>query len=432
MASSPVEQQQNWSNFTLVRLSAYGFGMVGFLLAMDIVILPELVKDLAPEQWKNTYLAILTFSGLMVAGLAQPLVGRVSDSTRSPLGRRLPYMVWGWVFVSLGMIGVGFAPNFLTLFGVWLFIQANLNVGYGPYQALIRDLVPLSRLGVASSIKILTDAAGAGALGAICSTLLGRAAGGPIHLWVWLSVGVIAVSLAASTFITAFTVRAKEAAANLSAQFTTDPDDPADQQQPLHPQLKRFMLSRLLIMAAITTFPTFGRFFLEDAVKVGNPSQALGWMILVVGGALALSIYPAGWISDKIGCKPVVLAGALGGASGSIWLLWANDVSGVLITASLLGISIGTLLSANWALANELGTQGREALHMGMVNLATTGGSAAAKLMGPGIDLLNQASDGAGYKALLITCGALFIIGAVLLMPLKIVDAERLTSDRPP
>ena len=81
---------------------------------------------------------------------------------------------------------------------------------------------------------------------------------------------------------------------------------------------------------------------------------------------------------------------------------------------------MGVLLSANWALANELGTKGREGLHMGVVNLATTAGAAAAKAMGPGIDLLNQSSDGAGYEALLISSGSLFLVGAFLLMPLKV------------
>ena len=78
------------------------------------------------------------------------------------------------------------------------------------------------------------------------------------------------------------------------------------------------------------------------------------------------------------------MAGALGAAAASIWLREAHDVTSVLVTASLLGASIGVLLSSNWALANELGTKGREALHMGVVNLATTGGSAASQDVGAG------------------------------------------------
>ena len=211
MALSHMEQQQNWSSFTLMKLNSYGFGMIGFLLAMDTVVLPVLVSNLAPVEWKNTSLAILGFSGLVLAGLVQLLVGRASDKTRSPLGRRIPYILWGWCFVSIGLIGVGFAPNYLTLFLAWLFIQANVNIGYGPYQALIRDLVPLSRVGVASSFKILSDATGSLFLIAICSYLLGRATGGPVQNWLWLSLGVIAIAMAVSTIVTSLTVRSKEA-----------------------------------------------------------------------------------------------------------------------------------------------------------------------------------------------------------------------------
>jgi hypothetical protein len=78
-------------------------------------------------------------------------------------------------------------------------------------------------------------------------------------------------------------------------------------------------------------------------------------------------------------------------------------------------------------MANELGVKGREALHMGIVNLATTGGSATAKLMGPGIDWLNSQSDGAGYEALLIANALFFFLGALLLLPLKAEHAERLS-----
>ena len=49
--------------------------------------------------------------------------------------------------------------------------------------------------------------------------------------------------------------------------------------------------------------------------------------------------------------------------------------------------------------------------------------SAAAKMLGPGIDLLNRTSAGSGYDALLITCSILFVLGAAILMPLKVASS---------
>lgn len=405
-------------------MSSYGFGMIGFILTMDTVILPVLVKGVAPGEWKNTYLAALGFSGLIIAGLMQPLVGRISDQTRSPLGRRIPYMLWGAAFVCIAMPGLGLASSYWVLLAVWLFMQANFNIGYGPYQALIRDLVPLSRVGAASAVKILSDAVGSLALIAICSTLIGRATAGTEGQWVWASLGAIAATVVSATLLSSVTVRGRETE---TGAVQVEPAPVKAERQSLHPQLGRFVASRLLIMTAVTAFPTYGLYFLDESVGLNNATEALGRMILVVGGALALSIYPAGWISDRIGRKPVVMIGATAAALSSIWLIWANDTAGVLITASCLGVAIGTLLSSNWAMANELGVKGREALHMGIVNLATTGGSATAKLMGPGIDWLNSQSDGAGYEALLIANALFFFLGALLLLPLKAEHAERLS-----
>ena len=100
-------------------------------------------------------------------------------------------------------------------------------------------------------------------------------------------------------------------------------------------------------------------------------------------------------------------------------MLWAASGFDVLVIATVIGFSVGILLSSNWALANDLGTSGHEARHIGVVNLSTIGGAALAKLLGPGVDLLNRASQASGYSALLIGCAVLFVLGALLLMPLK-------------
>ncbi len=173
------------------------------------------------------------------------------------------------------------------------------------------------------------------------------------------------------------------------------------------------------MFTAIFIFPTYGLFFLRDVVGLENPAQALGNMILPIGGALALSVYPAGWLSDRVGRKPVVLAGAVGAAIGTIAMLSADGTREVLIIATIIGASVGVLLSASWALANEMGPTGREGQHIGLVSLATLGGAASAKILGPGVDLLNLAAPGAGYTALLAGSGLFLLLGALLLIPVK-------------
>ena len=416
---TPESAERRWSNLSLLKLSAFGFGMVGFLLAMETVVLPVLVLDVAPESLKNTYLSILGIAGLVVVGLVQPLVGRLSDHTRSPLGRRVPYLLWGCMTVCLGVVGVGFADSFVVLLLVWLFLQANLNIGYIPYQSLIRDLVPLNRIGGASSIKILSDAAGSLVLIVVAGVLIERTSGPNFISWKWVTVALFGVVLISGTTVTSFTVRAKESTLALVGRVAGMDQVPSEG---LHPQLKRFFLSRLLIMTAITAFPTYGLIFLNEVIGLDNPAQSLSSMIVPVGGAFVLAVYPAGWISDRIGRKPVILTGAIGASASAAWMILAVSDGDVLVTATVLGASIGTLMSSNWALANDLGTSGKEGLHMGIVNLATTGGAASAKLFGPGIDFLNKASAGWGYDALFITCAILFILGAVVLLPLKVVS----------
>lgn len=420
---------EHWGNLSLFKLSAFGFGTIGILLAMDTVILPVLVLEVSPESLKNTYLAVLGFSGLMVAGLVQPLIGRFSDKTHSSLGRRVPYMLLGCLGVCAGLVGVGFATSYPLLIVAWLFLQATLNIGYGPYQALIRDLMPLDRIGVASSVKILSDSAGSLVLIALAGALISRTSGPEYIGWMWITLALLGVTLIGSTVITSVTVRAREAATALTQQVGELVHDAS---QGLHPQLGRFLLSRLLIMTAITAFPTYGLFYLRDSVGLDNPAEGLSRMILVVGGALAFAVYPAGWISDRIGRKPVILLGAIGASASAIWLLRADSAGDVLITASVMGAAIGALLSSNWALANDLGTSGREGAHMGIVNLATTGGAASSKLMGPGIDLLNRTRDGSGYDALLITCATLFVVGVFLLMPLRVESPDAYAATQSP
>ncbi|MCH8988577.1 MAG: MFS transporter [Chloroflexi bacterium] len=420
---------ENWSNWDLLKLNSFSFGITGFILGMDTVILPVIVLTVAPEELKNTYLAVLGFSGLLMAALVQPAIGRISDRTQSPLGRRVPFILWGSVFAAIGLIGVRLAPNFAVLFGVWIYIQANVNIAYGPGLALIRDCVPLNRIGMASSMKIMSDAAGGAAMIAVTGALIGKT--GSSLDWQWLTLGILAFALIIAISITSVQVSRRELTSPLNSQRR---DVEPSFRSLMNPQLGLFLASRLLMITAIASFQTYGLFFLRDSVGLDNPAEALGRMILAIAGALAIAVYISGWVSDRVGRKPVVMVGAIGAAISSLWLLTADDSTQVLVIASVIGASVGTLMSANWALANELADESHAGLHMGIVNLATIGGAATAKLLGPGIDALNRISGDLGYQVMIAGSAALFLVGALLLMPLKTTgrEPESRDSTRPP
>ena len=428
--TSTPQKHPHWGDLALLRLSAYGFGINGLLLAMDVMILPALLLVLTSDDLKNTYLGLLGFSGLVLAALVQLGIAPISDKSKSSLGKRVPFILWGSALVCAALVGVGMAPNYALLFAAWLFLQGSVNVGYGPYQALIQDLVPSGLVGKAASYKILTDAAGALALILVAGELIGLASGSDLRFWIWMALGVLAACVVVNAGITSVTAvgRGRAQPVAVPVQQPNPPRVRPGLRPPLHPQLTRFVISRLMLVIGIAAFQTYGMFFLKDVVGLENPAQTLGRMTMVIGGGLAVSVFFTGRISDRVGRKPLMLVGALGAAASTISLLAANDVTQVLVVGSATGISVGMLLSANWALANEMGTSGREAQHIGIINLANIGGAGISKLLGPGIDALNRleptlqflgyAYAVTGYSAMLIGCGVMFVAGALLLMPL--------------
>ena len=421
---------EKWSHWDLLKLNSFSFGITGFILAMDTVVLPVFVLTVAPDDLKNTYLAILGISGLVMAALVQPIIGRISDRTQSPLGRRVPFILWGTVFAALGLIGVRLAPDYAVLFAVWIFIQANINIAYGPGLALIRDCIPLNRIGTASSVKIMSDAAGAAVMIGVTGALIGKTSSSLD--WQWIALGILAFLMILAISITSVQVSVRELRVPSNTQRI---DIESSFKSVLTPRLGLFLISRLVMITAIASFQTYGLFFLRDSVGLDNPAEAMGRMVLVIAGALGVAVYISGWFSDRVGRKSMVMAGAIGAALSSVWILFANDSTEVLIIASVTGASVGVLLSANWALANELADESQAGLHIGIVNLATISGAALAKLLGPGIDALNQIPDQPddfGYQVLIIGAAVFFILGAVLLMPVETTRREVLSNKENP
>jgi MFS family permease len=163
-----------------------------------------------------------------------------------------------------------------------------------------------------------------------------------------------------------------------------------------------FSIGRFLVLAVADRFDLR----VEDAAE--QTSVVLGVLALVS----MLAAPPAGWIADRAGRRPLMIAGALAAAGGAVGLAGAPSL--VLLTAVGVIVALGNaaFTTANWAMLTDTVPAGEAARHMGLANLGTAGAAAAAGLLGPVADLGNRAATGWGYTMLLLAAAGLMLASA--------------------
>ncbi|MDX9986355.1 MAG: MFS transporter, partial [Dehalococcoidales bacterium] len=117
--------------------------------------------------------------------------------------------------------------------------------------------------------------------------------------------------------------------------------------------------------------------------------------------------------------KKICIAAALSGAFGIVVLLISSSNAMLTVGASVIGLALGAYNSSNWALATDLVNKGEEAKFLGIANMATAGGGALARLIGPVIDFFNGVGLNLGYTVMLLVCIVYFVAGALLLIKVK-------------
>jgi MFS family permease len=414
-----------------IKITIFGFALTAMWSSLHTFVLPLRLLDFVAESQKNTYLGLLTFAGLVLAMLVQPIIGAISDHWGFRWGRRRPYILAGTALLIILLPGIGLVNSFISLLIVYCLLQVSGNTAQGPFQALIPDLVPGKKRGVASGVKGLLELAGGLILVRLLASFMGRYFAGEGDLWLWSSLSLLDVVLLAALLVTIFTVKERPwvraspppLLPTLYKSFKID--------LKVSPGFSTFLISRLLIVMAVATLQTFALYYLIDVVEITNPSQVTGDLLIVAGICMIGVVYPAGWLSDRIGRRPVVIASGVLGALGILVLLLTQTYAALMASGALLAISGGAFFSSNWALATDLVPKGEEARYLGLTNLATAGGSALARLIGIAIDPLNAYTHGLGYQVMLGACLVYFIVGSVLLFRIK-EPANRGNSVAPP
>ena len=402
-----------------VKITVFGFALTALWSSLQTIILPLRLLDFVPEASKNTYLGYLTFTGLVVAMLVQPIVGASSDRSGFRWGRRKPYILVGAVATLLLLPGIGLWANYAAVFASYCLLQVATNTAQAPYQGFIPDLVPINKRGRASGVKSLLEMLGGISMTAVAAQFMDRYSPGEADYWLWLTLGTLAFIIFAATLTTLLTVHERPG--------TGGP------RTPLLPSLFRsyridvkqerdfvwFLISRGMLAIPGVILQTFAVYYLMDVIGVDSPAKDATKLLIAVGVGLVVTVYLAGRLSDRVGRRPIVVAGGLLGAVGVILLYFSHDLNAVLASGVVIGLANGALLSAAWALAADLAPKDAGARYLGLTNLALAAGSALARLIGPVIDFFNKYGENLGYSVMLLVCSVCFIAGSLLVLKVK-------------
>ncbi len=391
----------------LLALNAYWVGLSFKWNALHPIILPAVLLNFVAENQKNTYLGLMTFVGLFIAALVQPVSGAISDGWSSRWGRRRPLIVLGTLFdfAFLALIGWGSLNSADPSMGLfWIFagyigLQVSSNLAHGPAQGLLPDRVPTTQLGKASGFKTFMDMAALIVASLAAGRLLDPEGNDPTLILLVL-MGVMAVS----TGITVFATPETPTGTNHRSL------DWAGLRQQLRIDLRSntaywwLIAQRFVFLLGIYGIQAFAQYYLRDVLRVPNPVQQTGDLLAALTVALVILAVAGGWLSDRFGARRILYIASGLAAIGFILLMLARTPQTLVLYGMVIGSGIGLFLTANWALANQLAPAGEAGKFLGLTNLATAGAGAMARLEGPLIDVLNNAFPGAfwGYSFLFL------------------------------
>ena len=416
---------------SLINLSLYGAGLSGLWTALGTPILPIKVDEILANGGstilgftfdaddKNGALGIVSLIGLAAAALTQPISGLLSDRRSGP-GKRMPFLLVGSLGMAAALLFLGLPGTLLALILLNLVIQAMGNFGQGAVNGLIADHVGKGSKGAAAGALNLSRVSGAGVLTAIVLLMMAQYDADTSPHWLIASLSLMAVAAVAATLWTVTSLwryRPEPGYGEAAPAVETESQEPDAESETgqLNESYLRFLVGLTVVITGFSALQLYSFFYLEDVIGLDNPAQG-GVVILVTTViATALTVLPAGKLTDRIGRDPMLVTAGATGVAATVLLMFANSLIVVALAGLMIGSVIGVFLTVTWALANDLVSRKNPARDLGYASIAVLAGSAASRISGLGVDRLNQVQDALGYQVVLGAVAFCFVITVAVL-----------------
>ena len=432
-----VRTARKLGHLDFALLSVYWVAIGYLWTSLGGLIIPDLVIQLVGRRHEGAALAVLEGIGSLMAVVWQPVVGAVSDRTRSRWGRRRPFIVIGTVGDVIFLVGLALSGSYWLVVIFYFLLQIASNTAQGPYQGLMPDVVPVSQRGTASGYYGISNVVG---------LLAGTIGAGFILMHAGRVVAILSICglLVATMLPTVLLI--PDRAQPTSEQFTGVRQAlRATFARPLqYPAFMWLMASRLLILMGLVGVQSFVFFYFSNVFFEGNrhatiaASYTLQGLVIISAFAVAL---PAARASDRFGRRPFILVGGLLGAVGLLMLVFSNyellpprlvepiadalkvpDLAAqATLVGVLIGIGYGLFFSVDWAFIQDVIPGDEAGLFMGFSNIATAGSGIIARFVGG--FLLDPFNAGprilglpGGFPVIFSVFSAWLLIGALLIL----------------
>ncbi|MBR3836673.1 MAG: MFS transporter [Clostridia bacterium] len=310
-----------------MKLNVKRTTLIGFAF-MSILAFWQMYDQVIPYLLENNFgFSTLQTNSIMsvdnvLAIFMLPLFGALSDRTKTPLGKRTPYILVGTVLSTCLLIFLGiFTENLnLTGFLVTLFLLLFVMSTYRtPAVAYMPDVTPKPLRSKGNAIINLV-----GYIGGIFSTIVmmfllksektesGESvySEGQSFMPVFL---IIASFMLLSVLILVFSIKENALLKSVAGTVDDTPEEEQGKGEKLPPAVFRSLILILLsvflwFMAYNAVTTAFSRYCVEElGADLGVSS---GYLLTATISAIAAFV-PLGWLSDKLGRKKTVLLGIL-------------------------------------------------------------------------------------------------------------------------
>lgn len=428
---SALRRHLSWRS--MLVLSSFWFAIAYTMQPLGGNIIPLLVArftqpmtlQLGPIGFPidvNTYVSLLDTIGAAFAIIWQPAIGAISDNSRFELGRRRPFIAIGVLGDVVFLTLIAFVTSYWALLLVYVLFQIASNTAQGPYQGMLPDQVPAEQRGEASGYYGLMNM-----LGTIVGFLVVGALLIPTHhlkLAILTLPAVIAV--AGVLVIVGVPDRRRTVASTQGLRRSVLLSVAIDAKR--YRDFAWLMVSRLFFLMAPVAIGTYAFNFIRYTFHYSEGTaslyaSALQAIILIFAAVLCMT---AGFLAERYGKKRLIAAACVIGAVGSTLLIFAPSLPWIFGFGLLVGISLGTFLSVDWAFMTDLIPKAEAGRYMGVSNIATaSAGLIARPLLGPIIDAFNNnRSSAVGYRVMFGIVTGFFVIALLTLQPVREIKIE--------